>query len=285
MRIPLGPWLLALSALGVYWACEEDETRPAGAGDCDECVGGTGYAPISNVPIGMGGSAGAGGGSAGGEGGGAGSGTLVGNIAAVVEPDLTTADVGAVVKVRAAGQRADQVSVDAALDGTFVLEGVVRDPSLWVGVGTFEADPASLFMDTLQLSSTQRVQPVELLVMRRPVFDQIVQAGFIANPVELSPAQGHLVLRFLDGDGQGISGVTLVTPPPEDTNVAYDLGDTFSDLTTETAERGTMVLLNRPAAAYPGSAATVSATVNGLRRDIDVRTAAGAVTLVTTIIP
>jgi hypothetical protein len=36
---------------------------------------------------------------------------------------------------------------------------------------------------------------------------------------------------------------------------------------------------------YPGTATTVAATVNGLRRDVDVRTAAGAVTLVTTVIP
>lgn len=283
-RIPIGPWLLALSALGVYWACEEDEPRPAGAGDCAECIGGgTIYAPGSSVP-GMGGSAGAGGG-IGGQGGGAGSGTLTGNIDAVVEPDLTSADVGAVVKVRAAGRSEAQVSVDAALDGSFVLNGVERDPRLWVGVGSFDSDPTGIFMDTLQLADGQRAGPVELLVMRRLVFDQIVQAGFIANPVELSPAQGHLVLRFLDGDRQGIPGVSLVTPAPEDTSVAYDLGDTFSDLSTETAARGTMVLLNLPATAYPGTATTVTTSVNGLRRDIDVRTAAGSVTLVTTVIP
>lgn len=286
MRIPLGPWLLALSALGVYWACQEDEERPAGAGDCAECVGMPGYSPVSSVPLGMGGSAGVGGGTgSGGQGGGAGSGTLVGNIDAIVEPDLATSDVGAVVKVRAAGQVEEQVSVDADLDGSFVLEGVELNPSLWVGVGAFENDPSSLFMDTLQLANGQRAQPVDLLVMRRPVFEQLVQAGFTSNPVELSPALGHVILRFLDGEQQGIPGVTLVTPAPADTSVTYDLGDTFSDLSTETAARGTMVLLNLPAAAYPGTATTVTTTVNGLRRDIDVRTALGAVTLITTVIP
>lgn len=285
MRVPLGPWLIVLSALGFYWACQEDEERPGGSLDCDECTGGTGYAPISNVPIATGGSAGAGGGSSGGQGGGAGSGTLFGSIDAVVEPDLTTADVGAVVEVRAAGQTADQVSVEAALDGSFVLERVERDPSLWVGVGTFEDDPASLFMDTLQLANAQQSQAVELLVMRRPVLEQIVQAGFTANPTEISPAQGHVIIRFLDAARRGISGVTLVSPDPADTSVSYDLGDTFSDLATETSARGTMVLLNLPATAYPGTATTVTTTVNGLRRDVDVRTAVGAVTLVTTVIP
>lgn len=285
LRIPVGPWLLALSALALYWACEEDEERPAGAGDCAECVGSPGYSPVANVPIATGGSAGGGGTGSGGQGGGAGSGTLVGSIDAVVEPDLSSADVGAVVKVRAAGQTQEQVTVDAEPDGTFVLQGVERNPSLWVGVGTFEDDPASLFMDTLQLADGQRAQPVDLLVMRRPVFEQLVQAGFTSNPVEISPAQGHVILRFLDAGRQGIPGVTLVTPEPAETSVTYDLGDTFSDLSTETAARGTMVLLNLPAAAYPGSATTVTTTVNGLRRDIDVRTAIGAVTLITTVVP
>lgn len=283
IRLPVSPWLLALGALGLYWACQDEETRPGGLGDCAGCTSGPGYSPVSSVPA-AGGSAGAGGGS-GGQGGGAGSGTLIGNVDAVVEPDLTTADVGAVVEVRAAGQVQEQVSVNAAPDGSFVLEGIDRSASLWVGVGNFSSDPTSLFMDTLQLVNGQRSGAVELLVMRRPVFDQLVQLGFTANPVELSPALGHIILRFLDGDRQGISGVTLVSPDPAETSVAYDLGDIFSDLSTETAARGTLVLLNLPAAAYPGTATTVTADVNGLRRDVDVRTAAGAVTLITTVIP
>ncbi len=283
-RVPVVPWLLALGALGSYWACQEEEERPVGVGDCDDCVGSPLYPPTSMVPA-MGGSAGAPGGGSGGQGGGAGTGTLVGNVDAVVEPDLTTAPLGAVVEVRAAGQEVEQVRVETALDGSFRLELVDRDPSLWVGVGSFAADPTSIFMDTLQVVNAQRPDPLELLVMRRPVFEQLVQAGFTANPVELAPELGHVLLRFLNGDGQGISGVTLVSPEPEDTSVAYDLGDTFSDLSTETAARGTMVLLNLGATAYPGTATTVTTDVNGLRRDVDVRTAAGAVTLITTVIP
>jgi hypothetical protein len=283
--VPVVPWLLALCALGAYWACQEEEARPPGAGDCAECVGSIGYAPVSNVPLSMGGSAGAGSGS-GGQGGGAGTGTLVGDVDAVVEPDLTSAEVNQVVTVRAAGQSEAQVSVDAELDGSFVLAGVERNVALWVGAGTFSDDPASLFMDTLQLANAQRGLPVDLLVMRRPVFDQIVQAAFTSNPVELSPDQGHVILRFQDPNRRGISGISLVNPAPEATSVAYDLGDTFSDLVTETAARGTMVLINLPATAYPGTATTVTTTnVDGLRRDVDVRTAAGAVTLITTVIP
>jgi hypothetical protein len=284
-RVPVVPWLFALAALGIYLACREEEERPAGVGDCDGCVGPIGYAPITNVPLPMGGSGGAGPGT-GGDGGGAGTGTLVGNVDAVVEPDLSSADVGQVVSVRAAGQMEDQVIVDAALDGSFRLEGVERSAVLWVGTGTFSNDPASLFMDTLQVVNGQRGLPVELLVMRRPVFEQIVQAGFTSNPVELAQDRGHVILRFQDRDSQGISGISLVAPAPEDTSVTYDLGDTFSDLATETAARGTMVLINLPATAYPGSATTVTTTnVDGLRRDVDVRTAAGAVTLVTTFLP
>ncbi|MEY4545999.1 MAG: hypothetical protein RL685_2194 [Pseudomonadota bacterium] len=284
-QMPVVPWLLALGALGVYWACQDEEARPGVAGDCVECDSGSTYAPGSSSP-GTGGSAGASGGGFAGQGGGAGSGTLVGNIDAVVDTDLSTSpDLGAVVKVRAAGEVLEQVSVDAALDGAFRLEGVDRNPSLWVGVGRFSNDPTNIFVDTLQRVNGQRSVPVELLVMRRPVLEQMVETGFLSNPLELSPTGGHVILRFLDGDRQGIVGVTLLSPAPEDTNVAYDVGDTFSDQTTETAARGTMVLVNLPTTQYPGTATTVTATVNGLRRDVDVRTAAGAVTLVTTVIP
>lgn len=285
LQIPVAPWLLALGALGVYWACQEEEARPGGPGACVDCDSGNIYAPGSSSP-GTGGSAGASGGGSSGQGGGAGSGTLTGDVDAVVDTDLSTSpDLGAVVKVRAAGEVAEQVSVDAALDGSFRLERVDRNLSLWVGVGSFSNDPSSIFVDTLQRVNGQASAPLELLVMRRPVLDQMVETGFLSNPLELSPTGGHVILRFLDGDRQGIAGVTLLSPAPEDTNVAYDVGDTFSDQTTETAARGTMVLVNLSTIAYPGTATTVAATVNGLRRDVDVRTAAGAVTLVTTVIP
>jgi hypothetical protein len=94
-----------------------------------------------------------------------------------------------------------------------------------------------------------------------------------------------VILRFLTAQRLGISGVTLTSPDPGSTSVAYDLGDQlYSDTQKETGTRGTLVLVNLDASPYPGKAATIRAQVRGASREVDVRIAAGAVTLVTNVI-
>ena len=284
-------WALAASVLCAYWACKEDETRPGGIGDCgDDCAGGP--TPIIRPPVstpGMGGSAGAGG-SAGGGAGSAGSagsssmgmGDVLSGSIQQLAPNLTTDPLTGTLKVQSAGADADQVSVDSEPNGDFRLIDVNPTLPLWVGVGPFSGDPASTFVDTLQPVATPLTLPVQLVVLPRTVLDDIVDQGF---PNGIDATRGHAILRFVDDARAGISGVTLVSPAAVTTNVAYDLGDTYSDQRTETDLRGTMVLLNLPSVAYPGSATTIGVTLRGTRHDVPVQLANGAVTVVTTVIP
>jgi hypothetical protein len=292
-RIGWIKWALAASVACAYWACQEDETRPDGIGDCaDECSGGP--SPIIRPPVstpGAGGSAGAGagaGGSGGGSAGSAGSAgsssmndTLSGSIQQL-SLTLTTDPLNGTLKVQAAGADVDQVSVDSESTGDFRLVDVNRTLPLWVGVGPFTGDPASAFVDTLQPVATPLSLPVQLVVLPRAVLDDIVGQGF---PNGIDATRGHAILRFVDDARVGISGVTLVSPPAMTTNVAYDVGDTYSDQRTETDLRGTMVLLNLPSVAYPGSATTIGVNLRGTRHDVPVQLANGAVTVVTAVIP
>jgi hypothetical protein len=59
----------------------------------------------------------------------------------------------------------------------------------------------------------------------------------------------------------------------------------YSDQQTETSARGTLVLLNVPASPYPGAVTSVAIQVSGARRDIDIRTVAGGVSVVTAVAP
>jgi hypothetical protein len=80
--------------------------------------------------------------------------------------------------------------------------------------------------------------------------------------------------------------VTLTAPPPATTSVAYDIDDLiYNDSQMETGGRGTLVLVNLEADAYPGGSTTIKARVRGTEREVDVRIAAGAVTIVTTVVP
>ena len=287
--------VLLFSALCAYLACKDEEARPGAVGDCqDGCIDGP--SPIrdgNSGALGMGGSGGSGGSagaagsaSAGAAGSSTAAGTLNGSIEAVTSTALTeSTDLDGTVQIQAPGAGGDQVTATSESSGSFSLAGVTQRANLWVGVGPFNGDTNSTFMDTLQVVDSTHVTPVSLLVMRRPPFQELVSASFLANSVELDPARGHAILRFVNAQRQGITGVTLTTPEPATTNVAYDIADDiYSDQQTATSLKGTLVLVNLQANAYPGTASTITAQVRGARRDVDVHIAAGAVTFVTTVI-
>jgi hypothetical protein len=289
-------WALAASALCAYQACQDDETRPDAIGACgDDCVGGP--SPILHPAIGTpgaGGSAGtggsaSGGGSGGGTAGSAGSSsmgeaTLSGTIQAL-SADLTPdPNVNGTVKVQAAGVDLDQVSVTSEPNGDFRLIGVSGSLPLWVGVGAFSGDQASPFIDTLQAVASPLSLPLRLLVLRRTGLEEIL-TGFQVNPTGFDSTLGHVILRFIDDQSTGVSGVTLISPDPMSTSVAYDAGDTYSDQAMETDLRGVMVLLNLSSVAYPGATVPLGVKVRGEPRSVPARIARGAVTLVTTVIP
>lgn len=282
-------WALAAGALCAYAACQEDETRPGPIGDCvDECVGGP--TPILNPGIGtpgMGGSAGTGGGESG-SGGSAGSGsmeaTLSGSIQALSANLTSDPSLNGTVTVQAAGVDLQQVSVTSEANGDFHLAGIRGTRPLWVGVGPFSADPGSPFVDTLQAVDSPLELPVQLLVLRRTALDEIL-SGFLVNDTGFDATRGHVILRFVDDLRQGVSGVSLVSPDPATTSVAYDAGDTYSDQATETESRGAMVLLNLASVPYPGATLTLGVRVRGEPHTVAARIATGAITLVTTVIP
>jgi len=286
--------VLLFSALCAYLACKDEEARPGAVGDCpDGCIGGPSPTRDANSgSLGVGGTRGsgsagaAGSASAGAAGSSATEGALSGSIDAVISTALAeSADLEGTVQVQAPGAEGDQVTTTSESNGSFLLPGVTQRANLWVGVGPFNGDTNSTFMDTLQVVDSTHATPVSLLVMRRPPFQELVSASFLANSVELDPARGHAILRFVNAQRQGITGVTLTTPDPATTSVAYDIADDiYSDQQTETSLKGTLVLLNLPANAYPGTATTITALVRGTRRDVDAHIAAGAVTFVTTVI-
>ena len=289
--------VLLFSALCAYLACKQEDERPQAVGDCpDGCVGGPNPIRDANSgSLGTGASGGSGGsGSAGMAGsasaGAAGSsvteGSLSGSIEAVTSTALTvSADLDGTVQIQAPGADGDQVSTSSESNGSFSLAGVARIANLWVGVGPFNGETTSTFMDTLQVVDSTRALPVSLLVMRRPPFEELVSSSFLANSVELDPARGHAILRFVNTQRQGITGVALTSPDPATTSVAYDIADDiYSDQQTETSLKGTLVLANLPTSAYPGTTTKITARVRGALRDVDVHIAAGAVTLVTTVI-
>ena len=286
-------WALAAGALSAYWACQQNETRPGAIGECgDECVGGP--SPVLNPPAGgpgAGGSASTGGsggganaGSAGSAGSSSGEATLSGSVEALAANLTPDPNVNGTVKVQAAGVALDQVSVTSDPSGDFRLTGVSAALPLWVGVGPFTGEQTSTFVDTLQPVSTPLALPVQLLVMRRSALQEIAGNGFL-NATELDGTRGHVILRFIDDQRQGIAGASLVSPSPMSTSVAYDAGDIYSDQATATDLRGTMVLLNLASGAYPGAASTIAVRVLGTQHNLDVRIASGAVTIVTTVIP
>jgi hypothetical protein len=204
----------------------------------------------------------------------------------VVEPDLLGFDSpDAAVEIRAPGSAGAEVVAIPGADGSFRLDNVLADDAVWVAVGAFDDPPSDPFMDTLQLATTAAADPVSLVVVRRTVMEEIARVSFLLNPLELDPRRGHAIVTFVDELRVPISGLRLVFPAPEDVGVAYDAGDIYSDAQLETSTRGTVVLLNLPAAGYPGVVTNVVAELPLLLPDqqfrANLRVAAGSVTVLT----
>jgi len=275
---------VALALLTAGLSCSETATRPDPIGDCDDPA----CPQLPSVPptsIGSGSGAEGNSGS-GGEGGGGGLpppqvGTLAGSVRTIIEPDLLSdSGLDGSVEIRAAGATQNEISTESELDGTYRLDGVLPSTELWVAVGAFQTPPAPPFMDTLQVVDATMAGFVDLLVMRQSVMDDIAQVSFMNDPLELDPLRGHVILSFIDQNGAPVSGVQVVEPGIDEAAIAYDAGDVYSDQLEETASRGTVVLVNMSAPAYPGGLISVSVTLDGVSYSTPIRTAAGAVTVV-----
>jgi hypothetical protein len=298
-RAHLIGWTLSACVAGALLGCKDEEARPGALGDCndDGCAStrrnGAGYIGGGN---GTGSAGNAGSAAMSGNAGNAGNAgsaslpanarTLTGTIAVVTQADLTaSSNLDAALKVRAPGANVAQVTTDAAQDGSFLLVGASSSDPLWVGIGAFDGDEAGPILDTLQPVAAQQTGPAGLLVVRRSVLEQIALVGFQVNPQELDPGRGSIILSVKDERGAPLPQVQLLFPAPEAVAVAYDAGDVYSDQATETSVRGTLVLLNVPASPYPGSLTSVSIQVRGAPQEIEIRTVAGGVSVVTAVVP
>jgi hypothetical protein len=240
-------------------------------------------------PVQVGGVIGGGSGGAAGDGGGGGAGaagipgaalgTLSGTVRGVSSPDLRgTLPLTTALDVRAAGSSESLVSARTTAEGSFRVEQVRLDPALWVGVGAFDDDSASLYVDTLQLVDSSAAGGVRLVVLQRVVMEQIAQN---LSGAELDPGRAYAFVTFLGEDGGPLPDVAITFPASADVSIGYDNGDIYNDQTGGTSVRGTAVLLNLPAPAYPGGATQVTAESSTLPFNLELQVARGSVTLAT----
>lgn len=212
-------------------------------------------------------------------------GTLIGTVTTIVEPDLSrSGDPGLPVEIRVARSTGDDIVATSNTDGSFSLDGAPRDPGVWVAVGTFTDSTTETFMDTLQVVDTTVEGAVELVIMRRSVLEELISSTFFDEPIELDPARGHVILRCVDELGNPIPGLSVVSPSAEVADVAYDAGDIYSDVMGETSTRGTVALMNLPAADYPGGLTTVVLELSSMpvvQFRPNVRVASDSVTVLT----
>jgi hypothetical protein len=141
-------------------------------------------------------------------------------------------------------------------------------------------------MDTLQAADTTQSRVVDLFVVRRDLMLELVRTGFLTTgPVELVPDRAAIVVRFVDERDVPAAGVRITIPDPIQFSTAYDAGDIYSDSQDATSARGMAIVLNLPAASYPGSATSIVADLNGEQFTTNLLIAQGAVTVVTAVIP
>lgn len=94
-------------------------------------------------------------------------------------------------------------------------------------------------------------EDLELLIVERSLLQDI--ADNLGNgPASIKEGLGHVMIEFVDSTGLPVADVSLTAIGIGGPIVTYDLGGTYTDGTTATAERGSMLLLNVPGAALPG---------------------------------
>ncbi len=272
-------------------ACAGEEERPGPPPQCTDpaCLEFQTGANTVGVGSGVAGSAGTGG--DGGAGGGPGmpsaSLVLAGNVRQITAIDpVQTASISGFLDVRAesATTDADPVSTETDAGGGYRLEGVRQATPVWVGVGAFEDGPDDLYMDTLQAVAPEQSSD-DLVVAPRSLMADLVSTSFTVNPIELDPSAAHVVVRFVDDSDVPLSGVAVIYPPSTLASVAYDSGDgLYLDSFDETDERGVAVIVNVPAAPYPGVTLTLLAELNDVTHDVAVTIASDSVSVVTAVI-
>jgi hypothetical protein len=280
--------LYALALALAFLACQEEETRPGLAQDCNDpaCLAARGDSFLP-LPSGPGGGAAGAAGAAGGGGMPDADGELSGTVLEIAAPDLVMSQsLRGEVEVRApSATGGDDVVTQPGADGFYTLEGIARGAGIWVGVGNFADPPLEPFIDTLQAVDSGRSGFTNLVVLRRDTLSEVAATAFLNSSVELAPDGAHIVLAFVNSQRQPVEGVQITFPTPDDVSTAYDAGDTYSDALQQTSTRGMAILLNLDAPPWPGTPLGIVADIDGEQLSAQVQIARGAVTVVTAVVP
>jgi hypothetical protein len=128
------------------------------------------------------------------------------------------------------------------------------------------------------MTTTQWVNesgPTELLIVQRTVLADIAD-NLANNATFLDGDRGHAFVNFYDSLGAPLIGINAQL---EGAVVGYDIGIFYSDAEEQTAERGGAVLINAPAAPFPGNESNLVVRYVDQRLDLPLQLAADTVTI------
>ena len=236
-----GAGLAALCALG----CQESDARPPPSASCSVPDSGCGPYPP--------------GGSGGGRDGGADGGRsdsganplaeLVGTVVALGSDFSTELPFPGTATIHAEARRGGFVSTGFDGQNAFRLGGIRVAEMTWVGVKPAAANGPTLA--TLQALDTRSDSTVELAAIQAEAIDFIYQ--LVTLPITRQAGAGQVVVFFVDDAAPDtpVEGLTVHIDGAE--TVIYDADGTYTDVTTATGTRGTALVANVPAEAFPGS--------------------------------
>jgi hypothetical protein len=158
----------------------------------------------------------------------------------------------------------------------FEVEDVLSSPLTWANVtpmpSTSEGLPTVTPVNTANPTADGRVSQ-NLAVVSRTLIDTILD--ILTVPTVRDPSKAILVLEVRKTDNTPLAGVTAIASGAE--TIVYGAAGTFTDDATQTDNSGTVILVNVPASAWPGTLVGVTFT-GALQGGVDVRAVTGAVT-------
>jgi hypothetical protein len=137
-------------------------------------------------------------------------------------------------------------------------------------------------MNTLQLLDLTKRVPVSLVIVDRSTLEEVAGQGSLSTPVQLQEDRGHTVLTFVDKDAVPLDNIKVTSTTG--TTVAYDAGPTYSDVLEATSNRGSILILNMGATAFPGSVQTVSISRGSKTTNLNVQVASNTISVATFVI-
>lgn len=271
----------ALSVCGLGCSAAKDRAPPAA--DCtelrcsDASPPGTGGS-TGGAPNATGGSAGSMGGREA-TGGAAGGRTVSGNVR--IYTDSSFDGTAAFAAAGIVGLTGSRRATGTFATGQWSVSGAEATGPLWADLhATVDAQDA---LDTLQIIEGT-ASTADLVFAARSSFDAVVTG--LSSVQSLNPDRAQIVLRFVNGSGQPVSGVVVTQPSG---TIAYDAGSSYTDQKGApfgaTQQRGMAIILNYTAVSFPGGPLTVQYLKPGDTKgtDVEIRAANGAVTFRTVV--